>query len=755
MGMKEDALRYHASEPRGKIFTGLKKPLETQNDLVFAYSPGVAIPCLAIEQNRDDSFCYTGRANLVGVVSNGSAVLGLGNIGSYAAKPVMEGKAMLFKKYADIDVFDIELDIADPDKFIESVKALEPTFGGINLEDIKSPECFYIEERLRQEMSIPVFHDDQHGTAIIVAAAFLNALEITGRDIIEVRIVFSGAGAAAIACAKLLLHLGVKLENILLCDRQGVIHAERPNLPDYKEKFARRTDKRSLADALVDADMFLGVSVANILTQKMLKKMAKNPIIFALANPDPEIHPHLAIQARPDAIIATGRSDFPNQVNNVLGFPFIFRGALDVQATTINEEMKLAAVKAIANLAKKGVTQQVMEVYQSKVGYCFGKDYLIPKPVDSRVLLHVAPAVAQAAMETGVARKKINMEDYIEQISRILGPKRTLIRKLRQRIKNTTLHSRQPRLVLTQGYDPRILKAAAEVLDEKSIHLTLLGSADVIEKQAKAHGLSQLMDKVCIVDPQQFDRIDEYTDTLFHKRLRRGVSRSNAEQLIRNPDYFAAIMVTKGEADGMLSGLAQSYPNAVRPILGIIGTDHHKTLAGVFMIMARKKLYFFADCTINISPTSEDLANIAIATAQLAKRYYKGMMRVALLSFSSFGDTSHPEAKKISKAVLEINRKAPFLKVDGEIQADIALSVPLQDQEFPFCKLKGEANILIFPDLNSANISYKLLINMSNAKAIGPILLGVNKPANVLQRSATVEEVIHMIYITADQTTRM
>ena len=747
-----EALKYHEAYPAGKIFTGLAKSVESQHDLSVAYSPGVAAPCLEIEKDKDLSFRYTGRGNLVGVITNGTAVLGLGNIGPEAAKPVMEGKAMLFKKFADIDVFDIELNCDDPDAFCAAVKALEPTFGAINLEDIKAPECFYIEQKLRAEMSIPVFHDDQHGTAIIAGAAFLNALEVAKKDITKVRVVFSGGGAAAIACASLFLSLGVKKENLYLCDSKGVVHTGRTDLNEFKTKFANKTDARTMMDALNGADAFVGVSVANVLTPDMIMGMNANPIIFALANPDPEIHPDLARKARPDAIIATGRSDFPNQVNNVLGFPFIFRGALDVRATTINEEMKLAAVRAIAALAKENVPDVVMRAYQDAEVYQFGRDYLIPKPVDPRVLFHVAPAVAKAAMDSGVARRKVDIEQYTQQIERILGPTQSLVRSLVRDIKTKCREKQvRPHIVIPHAYDRRILRAAAQVAAETDVRITLLGSQKRVLDKAQQFGITNFENLVEIMNPFKSDLMDRFSEELFQKRRLRGVTKTSAAQLLNNFNYFAAMLLETGMADAMVSGVVEPYGSSIKPVLEIIGSKAGETLAGIYMVMHKRRQYFFADCTINVNPDAEALAEIAITTAAVAEKYSDEKPRIAMLSFASFGSNRHPESAKVAKAVEIIRERRPDLEVDGEMQADVALNEELRMREFPFCTLTGNPNVLVFPDLSASNIAYKLLANVADAQLIGPILVGLKKPANVLQISATTDEVSNMIYLTAHQ----
>ncbi len=750
--MNLEALEYHQRSPAGKIFTGIKKPAATQRDLTLAYSPGVAAPCLEIEKNEEDSFTYTGRGNLVGVISNGTAVLGLGDIGPHAAKPVMEGKAMLFKKFADIDVFDIEVNAKDPDVFIACVKALEPTFGGINLEDIKAPECFYIEEQLREQMNIPVFHDDQHGTAIIASAAFLNALEVAEKRIAEVRVVFSGAGAAAIACANLFLSLGVKPKNLILCDSKGVVHRGRKDLNQYKDRFAQDTPLRTLAEALDGADAFVGVSVARALSPEMIMKMAINPIIFALANPEPEIRPDVAKAARPDAIVATGRSDFPNQVNNVLGFPFIFRGALDVRAKVINEEMKLAAVRAIAALARESVPDAVMKAYKDGEVYHFGRDYLIPKPIDPRVLFHVAPAVAKAAMDSGVARKTIDIARYTEQIEHILGPTQSMMRSIQRQIQKIQKQKkRKARIVFPNSYDRRILRAAAQVVDEGSVEIVLIGNEDRILINAEKHGLINFKEKVDIIAPVHAEKFDEYAAKLFHERQRKGVSLSGARQLLHNYNYFAAMMLASGDVDGVISGVVEAYGPSIRPLLEVIGVDEQNTLAGIYMVMQRERHLFFADCTVHEDPSAEMLAEIVLSTVAVATRYTKDPIRIAMLSFASFGANRSPASQKVAHAVKLVKQRRPDLEIDGEMQVDVALNHELRQREFPFCSLTGDANVLIFPDLASANIAYKMMAAIGDASLIGPILHGMKQPANVLQISATTDEVVNMVYVTAHQ----
>lgn len=750
--LSAEALKYHEAHPAGKIFTGLSKSVESQHDLSVAYSPGVAVPCLEIHKDKDNSFRYTGRGNLVGVISNGTAVLGLGNIGPDAAKPVMEGKAMLFKKFADIDVFDIEVATEDPDTFCAAVKALEPTFGGINLEDIKAPECFYIEQKLRSEMSIPVFHDDQHGTAIIAGSAFINALEVAGKKIDQVKVVFSGGGAAAIACASLFLSLGVRKENLILCDSKGVVHSGRKDLNEYKARFANDTVARSIEDALDGADAFVGVSVANVLTPDMIMGMAANPIIFALANPDPEIHPDLARKARPDAIIATGRSDFPNQVNNVLGFPFIFRGALDVRATTINEEMKLAAVYAIAALAKENVPDVVMRAYQNTEVYQFGRDYLIPKPVDPRVLFHVAPAVAKAAIDSGVARRRIDIDVYTQQIERILGPTQSLVRSLGREIKAKCREKKmRPRVVIPHAYDKRVLRAAAQIAADGDIDITLLGSQKRIYDRAEKCGIANFQNLVKVVNPFKTEYMEHFAEKLYQRRYLKGVTKTSAAQLINNFNYFAAMMLETGMADAMISGVVEPYTTSIKPLLEVVGAKKGSVLSGIYMVMIKRQQYFFADCTININPDAETLADIALTTADIAQRYGTEKPRIAMLSFASFGSNRDEECVKVARAVEIVRQRRPDLEVEGEMQADVALNAEMRNREFPFARLSGNPNVLVFPNLSAANISYKLLSSIADAQLIGPILVGLNKPANILQISATTDEILNMIYLTVHQ----
>lgn len=748
--LEEESLEFHERSPRGKIHTGLSKPIETQKDLSLAYTPGVAGPCRKIHENPDDVFKYTNKGNLVAVITNGTAVLGLGNIGPMAGKPVMEGKAVLFKKYADIDVFDLELDASDPETFINAVKALEPTFGGINLEDIKAPECFYIEDKLKQLMQIPVFHDDQHGTAIIATSAFLNAAEVTKRKIEEVKVVFSGAGAAAIACARLFLKVGVRVENLLMCDTKGVIYKGRTDLNKFKEEFMRETPARTLADALKGADMFVGVSGPGVLTGAMLLGMNEHPIIFALANPDPEITPAEARAARPDAIVATGRSDYPNQVNNVLGFPFIFRGALDVSAREINDEMKLAAARAIADLAKEDVPDEVMRAYSATIPYTFGRDYLIPKPVDPRVLLAVAPAVAEAAMKTGVARRPVDIKAYREQIEQILGPTKRLVRHLRNDIAHWGREQgRRPTVVIPHGHDDRVIKAALQLYIENDVQVKLLGSIEHIKQVTERKGLKDFLQRIEVIDPSLSPKAKEYAESLFNKRHRKGITQSAARELLRNPNYFASSMLAHGDVDGVISGLVETYTTSLRPILETVGCPPGSQLTGIYIINYKKKLYFLADCTITVNPNAAELAAIASAAAQFAGSYTKDPVRLAFLSFSSFGSNRHPDTQVVAEAREILSKKNPDFLFDGEMQADVALNPRLQERDFPFCGLGGTANVLIFPNLSSANIAYKMLSSLQEVSGIGPLLHGLKKPANVMERVATTEEIINMVYITA------
>jgi len=724
---REDALNYHSVGRRGKIEVISTKPCQTQRDLSMAYTPGVAEPCREIEKDPSLAYDYTARGNLVAVVTNGSAVLGLGKIGALAGKPVMEGKGVLFKRFADIDVFDIELDTNDPEEIIRAVKLMEPTFGGINLEDIRAPECFLIEERLKAEMDIPVFHDDQHGTAIISGAGLINALQIAEKDIEKVKVVFNGAGAAGIACAKFYIALGVKPENVILCDSTGVIYKGRTDrMNPYKEAFAVETGARTLEDALKGADVFAGLSVANCVSKKMVRAMADRPIIFAMANPDPEITYGDALEARDDVIMATGRSDYPNQVNNVLGFPFIFRGALDVRARAINDDMKIAAAYALANLTKEPVPYQVEKVYGGG-RLRFGPEYIIPKPFDPRVLIWEASAVAQAAMETGVARIEIDIEEYREELEGRLGMSRKVMRVM---INKARTHPK--RIVFPEGDQLPVIKACETILDERMAQPILLGPRQRIEAMAEESGIP-LDSALEIIDPRTTDRHDRYEQEFYRMRQRKGVTVSLAHELMLLRNYFGAMMVHLGEADGIVSGLTTNYADTLRPALQIIGTrpDVRKA-AGMTILAMRDQLYFFADVSVTIDPTAEELADIAILCANRV-REFELEPRLAMVSFSNFGSVQAPEAEKMRRAVELVRERAPGLKADGEMQADTAISPDMLEENFPFSDLKGGANILIFPCLNSSNAACKLAQRFSGAESIGPILLGMNKPAHIME----------------------
>ncbi|MBZ5622350.1 MAG: NADP-dependent malic enzyme [Acidobacteriia bacterium] len=734
----EDALEYHSSSPAGKVSVTPTKPCRTQRDLSLAYTPGVAVPCLEIERDPSLAYKYTAKANLVAVVSNGTAVLGLGNIGALAGKPVMEGKGVLFKRFADIDVFDIELATEDPQEIIRTCQILEPTFGGINLEDIKAPECFYIEEELRKTMKIPVFHDDQHGTAIISGAGLLNALEISGKQIGDIRVVFSGAGAAAISCAEHYVRLGVKRENILMCDTKGVIYAGRTQgMNPYKARFAAKTEARTLTEALVGADVFFGLSSGGCVTPEMIAGMAPNPVIFAMANPDPEISYDLALATRPDAIMATGRSDYPNQVNNVLGFPFIFRGALDVRATTINDEMKLAATRALAALAKEDVPDSVLRAYGVD-RLEFGREYILPKPFDPRVLIWEASAVAQAAMDTGVAQLPVDIKQYREELEKRLGKAHEMMRSMIHKAQ------RQPkRIVFTEGEEGKILRACQILLDEKIATPILLGNEEKI--RAKADELRLHLDGIQIVEPANSPRLPVYTEEFYSLRQRKGITRTEAEQTILNHTTFGSVMVRLGDADALIGGLTTHYPDTIRPALQVIEVRPElKRVAGVYVLITPKgDIYFLADATVNIEPTAEDLAEIAIMAAEKARRFNQEP-RVAMLSFSNFGSTRHPLADKVRRAVDLVRQRAPGLMIDGEMQADTAVTPHIMEETYPFSTLKGGANVLIFPNLESGNIAYKLLHRIGGAELIGPLLTGLSKPVHVLQRGSEVNDIVHV-----------
>lgn len=738
---KSEALAYHLGARPGKIEVTPTKPCRTQRDLSLAYTPGVAEPCLEIAKEPGDAYKYTAKGNLVAVVSNGTAVLGLGNIGALAGKPVMEGKGVLFKRFADVDVFDLEVNSTNPDDVIKVCQLLEPTFGGINLEDIKAPECFYIEETLKRTMKIPVFHDDQHGTAIISGAALLNALELVGKSINQVRMVVNGSGAAGIACAEHYVRLGVKRENITLADTKGVVYEGRTEgMNPYKARFARQTEWRTLSDAVSGADVLVGLSAKGAFTTEMLRSMAPRPIVFAMANPDPELTYEEALAARKDVIIATGRSDFPNQVNNVLGFPFIFRGALDVHATAINEEMKLAATKALAALAKEDVPDSVCHAYGVD-RIRFGPDYIIPKPFDPRVLVWEASAVARAAMATGVAQTPVDLGEYRERLERLLGKAhevmRTIIRKAA---------ARPRRVVFPEGDSERVLRAAHILVEENIAQPILLGDEKVI--QAKANDLSVTLDKIKVVNPRVWPKREEFVQALYELRQRHGVTLSEAQELINNRTLFGALMVKLGEADALLGGVDKHFPDTIRPALQVIKPRPglHR-VSGLYVVVTRRgDMYFLADCTVNIEPSAEDLAEIALCAAQTAKRF-DVTPRVAMLSFSNFGSTKHPLAEKVQRAVQLVKDTDPELMIDGEMMADTAIAQEIIEETYPFSKLKGGANVLVFPDLTSANTCYKLLRKIGGAETIGPILMGMSKPVHVLQWDAEVEEIVNMAAI--------
>ena len=738
---KEQALEYHANGRPGKIEVVPTKEAKTQKDLSLAYSPGVAIPCTEIKNNPKDVFKYTAKGNLVGVISNGTAVLGLGNIGALASKPVMEGKAVLFKIFADIDVFDIEINETDPDKFVEIVKSLEPTFGGINLEDIKAPECFYIEKKLKESMSIPVMHDDQHGTAIISSAALLNALDLQKKKIDKVKFVVSGAGAAAMACIKLYVALGARHENFILFDVEGVLHTGRTDLGEDRKPFAIKSDNMTLAQAFKTADVFLGLSVGNIVTKEMILSMPKNPIVFALANPDPEIDYETATQTRKDIIMATGRSDYPNQVNNVLGFPYIFRGALDVRAKTINEAMKLAAVHSLADLAKSAVPDVVNMAYNQK-NLCFGPEYIIPKPLDPRLLSTLAPAVAKAAVASGVAQQTIsNWEEYELQLNKRLGLDNQIMRLISNKAR------RDPkRLVFSDAENVKILKAASIIYDDGIAYPILLGNENRIKNIAEKNNID--ISDLPIIDVRS-DAMEEkrefFGSILFQKRQRKGINKYESLKLMRTQNYFGAMMVETGEADAMLSGLTRNYTDGIKPALHIIGTEEGvKKIAGMYLLLTKKGPLFLADTTVNINPNAEELADIALQVAKEV-RNFNIEPRIAMLSYSNFGSSDTPEARMVAEATRIIKQRNPSLIVDGEMQGMMAFNKEILKENYPFSDLvDAQVNVLIFPNLTSGNIAYHLLKEIGGVDIIGPILLGLKKPVNVLQLGSGVRNIINM-----------
>jgi len=739
-----EALDYHSQGRPGKIEVVPTKPYSSQRDLSLAYSPGVAEPCKAIDENKEDVYKYTAKGNLVAVISNGTAVLGLGDIGPEASKPVMEGKGLLFKIFADIDVFDIEVDQKDVDGFVNTVKAIAPTFGGINLEDIKAPECFEIEKRLKEELDIPIMHDDQHGTAIITSAALLNALELAEKKIDEIKVVVNGAGASAMACARLYFSLGVKPENLVMCDSKGVIRQDCSGLSESKRMFATTRDLKTLTDAMKDADMFLGLSKGDVVNKSMIKSMASNPIVFALANPDPEIAYKEAISTRKDIIMATGRSDHPNQVNNVLGFPFIFRGALDVRATSINEEMKLAAVKAIAELAKEPVPEVVNQAYGTR-NLVFGRDFFIPKPLDPRLILSVAPAVAKAAMDSGVAKNHITDWDaYEAELSLRLGLDNKLMRNLTERAIQSP-----KRVVFAEADTYKVLKAAQIVKDEGIAIPILLGNKERINSLIEENHLD--LADATIIDPKAADQEairNKYGELLYAKRQRKGLTQYESAHKMRDRNYYGAMMVEAGEADAFISGITRNYPETIKPALQSIGTeDGVNKIAGMYIVNTKKGPIFFADTTVNVNPTAQDLADIAVLTAKAVARF-KIKPRIAMLSFSNFGSSDYEEAKKVSKAVQILHRDYPEVIVDGEVQANFAMNKELLNEQFPFSTLANKnANVLIFPNLSAGNIAYKLIQEVSDSEAVGPILLGMKKPVHILQLGCTVREIVNMVTI--------
>ncbi len=741
---KQDALDYHSKGRPGKIEVVSTKDTKTQRDLALAYSPGVAEPCLEIADKPESVYKYTAKGNLVGVITNGTAVLGLGDIGPEASKPVMEGKGILFKIFADIDVFDIELNTKNIDEFVNAVKALEPTFGGINLEDIKAPDCFEIEARLKKEMAIPVMHDDQHGTAIISGAALINALEIVNKKIDKIKLVVNGAGASAMSCAKLYLALGVKKENVVMLDRNGVIRTDRKDLDALKAQFATTDNLYSLEEAMKDADVFLGLSKGNVVTQDMVRSMANNPIVFALANPDPEITYELAVSSREDVIVATGRSDYPNQVNNALGFPFIFRGALDVRAREINEAMKLAAVHALADLAKKPVPEMVNLAYNQK-NITFGRDYIIPKLIDQRLITAVSPAVAKAAIETGVARKVItDWNAYEKELRDRLGLDENIIRVITNKAK-----SNPKRVVFAEADTYKVLKAAAILKDEGIAKPILLGDIQKINKLIVENNID--LHDVPIIDPRDISQTDKrhaFAVQFYNKRQRKGITLHEAKKLMNERNYYGAMMVQDGEADALISGLTKNYPSTIRPALQTIGKmPGASKVAGMYIMLTKRGPLFFSDCTVNENPDAQTLVDITVMTAK-AIQQFNIQPRIALLSYSNFGSARGEEPEKVAQAVAILKRDYPGMIVDGEMQANIAFNQELLRDNFPFSALLNEnTNTLIFPNLSSSNITYKLLQELGTAEAIGPILLGLNKPVHILQLGSSIREIVNMVTI--------
>ncbi|HYW94039.1 MAG TPA: NADP-dependent malic enzyme [Bacteroidales bacterium] len=741
---REDALNYHSQGRPGKIEVIPTKPHSTQLDLSLAYSPGVAEPCLEIKHKADNVYNYTAKGNLVGVISNGTAVLGLGNIGALAGKPVMEGKGLLFKIFADVDVFDIEVDQENVDEFVNVVKAIAPTFGGINLEDIKAPECFEIERRLKDELDIPVFHDDQHGTAIISAAGLMNALELVNKKPEDVKVVVNGAGASAISCTRLYINLGVKRENVTMLDSKGVITTSRKDLNKYKAEFAIDSDKKTLSDAMAGADVFLGLSVADILTPEMLKTMARDPIVFAMANPNPEIAYEKAIETRSDIIFATGRSDYPNQINNVLGFPFIFRGALDVRASAINQEMEIAAVKALSELARENVPETVNRAYKAK-NLVFGREYIIPKPLDPRLITRVAPAVAKAAIETGVARTFIDdWGKYEERLRKRLGLDNLLIRDIRMKAQQNP-----KRVVFAEAANYKVLKAVQELIKENMAIPVLLGNKEEIHWLIEENSLE--IGQVMVIDPRSKEeeyRRDKFAAYFFEKRQRKGLNYDEAEELMFNPNYFGAMMVETGEADALVSGFSSKYADVIRPAIQICGTNNtQKHIAGMYIVQTKKGTYFFSDTTVNIQPGVQTLVDTTLLTAK-AVESFNIIPHIALVSYSNFGSIRTGSPSRAHEAVEILHREHPDLIVDGEMQSNFAFNPEMRMSKFPFSKLADkDVNTIIFPNLSSGNIAYKMMQEIGGAEVIGPILLGINKPIHILQMESSVREIVNIASI--------
>lgn len=731
---KQAALDYHANGRPGKLKITATKPMDTQVDLSLAYSPGVAYPVLEIADHPETAYDYTAKGNLVAVISNGSAILGLGNRGPLASKPVMEGKGVLFKRFADIDVFDIEVDSDDQEELVRFVEMIAPTFGGVNLEDIKAPECFYIETELQKRVDIPVFHDDQHGTAIISGAGLVNAAEVVGKEMADLKIVINGAGAAGIACADFYIALGARKENILMCDSRGVIHHQREDgMNEHKARYMALTNARTLADAVAGSDVFIGLSVAGALTQEMVRSMADNPIIFAMANPDPEITYEDAQAVRSDIIFGTGRSDYPNQVNNVLGFPFIFRGALDVRARSINMEMKIAAANALAALAKEDVPDSVIRAYGLDT-LRFSREYIIPKPLDPRVLMWVAPAVAEAAIQSGVARRTIDPAAYMDQLAARMGKSVQVMRTMELKAQQAP-----KRVVYAEGEQPKIIRAAYAVAAQGIATPILLGNPDVIAAQCAGLGLDF---KPTVIYPSQSPTRQEYAEVFYERRQRRGVTRTLARDIMRQANYFGPMMVEVGDADAFISGLTYNYPDVLRPALQVVGAQPERSVSGVYLMLVQDRVYFFTDATVVIEPDADQLAAIALNAADLA-RQFDVTPRIAMLSFSNFGSVPHPQSSKVQEATRKVQELRPDLHVDGEMQADVAVVPELMKLHYPFSQVE-DANVLVFPELTSANTAYKLLSRLGGAEAIGPILVGMRKPIHVLATGADVRDIVNM-----------